>query len=123
MSAFFLYLLKCNSIRLELLPQLENMHHNVSCNRRSSSVRPFLENILELQIFRQFIEDRLQMLNDGKGSSDEFEKEIIYFAEKLSKSNSAKIKTQAVALGTSVKKEGGAIVKAVSIGVKTQGKI
>ena len=92
------------------------------CNRRSSSVRPFLENILELQIFRQFIEDRLQMLNDGKGSSDEFEKEIIYFAEKLSKSNSAKIKTQAVALGTSVKKEGGAIVKAVSIGVKTQGR-
>ena len=89
-------------------------------NTRSSTVRPFLETILQLQIFRQFIEDRLQMLNDGKVGSDEFEKEILIFAEKLSKSNSAKVK--AAALGSSVKRESGAIVKAVKENVKTQGR-
>ena len=88
-------------------------------NTRSSTVRPFLETILQLQIFRQFIEDRLQMLNDGKVGSDEFEKEILIFAEKLSKSNSARVK--AAALGSSVKRESGAIVKAVKENVKTQG--
>ena len=34
---------------------------------RSASLEPFLTSILELQIFRQFVEERLQMLNDGKG--------------------------------------------------------
>lgn len=52
---------------------------------RTASLRPFLTSILELQIFRQFVEERLQMLNDGKGFTDEFEREAAIFAEKKSK--------------------------------------
>ena len=52
---------------------------------RSTSLRPFLTSILELQIFRQFVEERLQMLNDGKGCTDEFEREIAIFAERKAK--------------------------------------
>lgn len=42
---------------------------------RPSHLRPFLRNVLELQIFQQFIEERLEMLNTGLGFSDEFELE------------------------------------------------
>ena len=57
--------------------------------------------------------------------SDEFEKEIIYFSEERSSknNNTAKIKTQAAAIGTSVKKEGAKAVRAVrdqADSVKTQ---
>ena len=67
--------------------------------------------MLGLQIFRQFVEERLQMLNDGKGFTDEFENEAVRFQEKVS--HNSKLRTQVNNLGTSVKKEGGAIVKAV----------
>jgi len=36
-------------------------------------MQPFLCKVLQLQTFQQFIADRLQMLNDGVGFSDEFE--------------------------------------------------
>lgn len=48
---------------------------------RSQSMQPFLEAILQLQIFEQFINDRLEMLNAGKGFSDEFEMEANLFAD------------------------------------------
>ncbi|GFU65562.1 DENN domain-containing protein 1A [Trichonephila clavipes] len=43
---------------------------------RPPSVQPFLETMLHLQIFQQFIENRLDMLNSGVGFSDEFEYEV-----------------------------------------------
>lgn len=49
---------------------------------RPSHLRPFLRNVLELQIFQQFIEERLQMLNTGLGFSDEFELETLRHLEK-----------------------------------------
>ncbi|XP_058126407.1 DENN domain-containing protein 1A isoform X3 [Anopheles coustani] len=49
---------------------------------RPSHLRPFLEKILDLQIFQQFIEERLDMLNTGQGFSDEFEVEYFRYAEK-----------------------------------------
>ena len=66
---------------------------------RSAGVKPFLNNILELQIFRQFIEERLQMLNDGKGCTDEFERESAIFAEKKAKGTLGGTRTSA---GTAV---------------------
>ena len=42
-------------------------------------MQPFLEKMLELQIFRQFCEERLAMLNDRRGISDEFEMEVVRF--------------------------------------------
>jgi len=81
---------------------------------RSPALRPFLEQMLHLQIFRQFVEERLQMLNTGVGFSDEFEMEAVRFQEKWNNNNGKmKMKIQAAQIGSSVKKEGGAIVKAV----------
>ena len=40
---------------------------------RSASLQPFLEQMLQLQLFRQFIEERLDLLNTGKGFSDDFD--------------------------------------------------
>ncbi|XP_037046697.1 DENN domain-containing protein 1A isoform X6 [Bradysia coprophila] len=49
---------------------------------RAPSLRPFLRNMMELQIFQQFIEERLDMLNTGLGFSDEFELETLRHSEK-----------------------------------------
>ena len=65
--------------------------------------------MLQLQIFRQFIEERLELLNSGKGFSDEFEMECVIFTEKSNK----KFKNQYTAITQNVKKEGGAFVKKV----------
>jgi len=76
---------------------------------RTTSLQPFLEQMLQLQLFRQFIEERLDLLNTGKGFSDEFELECVVFTEKSNK----KFKNQYSALTHNVKKEGAAIAKAV----------
>lgn len=49
---------------------------------RPSHLRPFLRHMMELQIFQQFIEERLEMLNTGLGFSDEFELETLRHHEK-----------------------------------------
>ncbi|XP_031138233.1 DENN domain-containing protein 1A isoform X2 [Sander lucioperca] len=45
-------------------------------NHRSSAMRPFLQNAIQLQLFKQFIDGRLDLLNSGEGFSDIFEEEI-----------------------------------------------
>ena len=64
-----------------------SFEESVFITSRSSGLKPFLTSMLELQIFRQFVEERLQMLNEGKGFTDEFEREAAIFAEKKSKGN------------------------------------
>ncbi|XP_032570372.1 DENN domain-containing protein 1A isoform X11 [Drosophila sechellia] len=49
---------------------------------RPAHLRPFLAKMMDLQIFSQFIDDRLTMLNSGLGFSDEFELETVRYAEK-----------------------------------------
>ncbi|KAG8556050.1 hypothetical protein GDO81_017909, partial [Engystomops pustulosus] len=43
---------------------------------RSSTMKQFLENAVNLQLFKQFIDGRLEKLNSGRGFSDMFEEEI-----------------------------------------------
>ncbi|XP_052219677.1 DENN domain-containing protein 1A-like isoform X3 [Dreissena polymorpha] len=50
---------------------------------RPLSMQPFLQNMLHLQIFQQFIVDRLDMLNCGAGFADLFEQECLVHADKL----------------------------------------
>ncbi|XP_030598170.1 DENN domain-containing protein 1A isoform X2 [Archocentrus centrarchus] len=45
-------------------------------NHRSSAMRQFLQNAIQLQLFKQFIDGRLDLLNSGEGFSDLFEEEI-----------------------------------------------
>ncbi|KAJ9587700.1 hypothetical protein L9F63_018880, partial [Diploptera punctata] len=76
---------------------------------RSSSMQPFLRKMLELQIFQQFIEERLEMLNSGLGFSDEFEMEACNYSEK----SSSKLKQQYKEWTNTMKKEGSAFFKTV----------
>lgn len=50
---------------------------------RPESMQPFLEKILHLQIFQEFINERLDMLNCGEGFTDIFEREAMTRADKL----------------------------------------
>lgn len=76
---------------------------------RSHSLRPFLESMLELQIFQQFIEERLEMLNCGQGFSDEFELEACLYSD----NSSSRLKKQYKEWLSTMKKESGAIFKTV----------
>ncbi|ELU17071.1 hypothetical protein CAPTEDRAFT_102631, partial [Capitella teleta] len=49
---------------------------------RPSSMQPFLQKMLDLQIFEQFINDRLDILNAGDGFTDLFEQEANLWADK-----------------------------------------
>ena len=84
---------------------------------RPPSMQPFLHEMLQLQIFQQFLEERLQMLNTGTGYSDEFELEAIRYQEKYgssaSSSSNNKLRAHAANVGSAVKREGGAMIKAV----------
>lgn len=57
---------------------------------RPPTMQPFLEQMLQLQIFRQFCEERLAMLNDRRGISDEFEMEVVRFQVSIHKNNTRK---------------------------------
>ncbi|CAG9864679.1 unnamed protein product [Phyllotreta striolata] len=76
---------------------------------RPLSLQPFLREMLHLQIFQQFIEERLMMLNTGQGFSDEFEFEI----EGYSAKSGSKLKQQYKEWTTTMKKEGTAFFKSV----------
>jgi hypothetical protein len=74
--------------------------------------------MLELQIFRQFIEERLHMLNTGKGFSDEFEMEAVRFQERAHNAGgveaaATRIKMQYSQFSHAAKRGGGALVKTV----------
>ncbi|KFZ66588.1 DENN domain-containing protein 1A, partial [Podiceps cristatus] len=45
-------------------------------SHRSAVMRQFLQNAIQLQLFKQFIDGRLDLLNCGEGFSDVFEEEI-----------------------------------------------
>lgn len=45
-------------------------------SHRSAVMRQFLQNAIQLQLFKQFIDGRLDLLNSGEGFSDAFEEEI-----------------------------------------------
>ena len=77
---------------------------------RPTNMQPFLSKMLHLQIFHQFIEDRLQMLNQGEGFCDEFEFELNMYEDK----GANKLKSQYDKWSSAMKKEGGAILKSVN---------
>ncbi|XP_067829033.1 DENN domain-containing protein 1B-like isoform X2 [Heptranchias perlo] len=45
-------------------------------NHRSSTMKNFLQHAVHLQLFKQFIDNRLEKLNEGKGLTDLFEEEV-----------------------------------------------
>ncbi|XP_054720550.1 DENN domain-containing protein 1A-like [Uloborus diversus] len=85
---------------------------------RPSAMQPFLQKMLELQIFQQFIESRLKNLNSGRGVNDEFEFELAAHEDKAS----FRLRNQYREWVSNMKKEGGAFLKNVRTKVKDTGK-
>ncbi|XP_063910871.1 DENN domain-containing protein 1B isoform X2 [Zophobas morio] len=85
---------------------------------RPVSFQPFLREMLHLQIFQQFIEERLAMLNNGLGFSDEFEMETFRYSVQ----SGSKLKQQYKDWTSTMKKEGSAFFKSVKEKVKDGGK-
>ncbi|XP_069039642.1 DENN domain-containing protein 1A isoform X3 [Lepisosteus oculatus] len=76
-----------NALKIELLKKdlIDNQRmmeepitfdEDAFVSHRSSAMRQFLQNAIQLQLFKQFIDGRLELLNSGKGFSDIFEEEI-----------------------------------------------
>ncbi|XP_076316421.1 DENN domain-containing protein 1A-like [Tachypleus tridentatus] len=82
------------------------------------SMQTFLEKILNLQLFQQFIEERLELLNSGKGFQDEFEFEVNSYEDK----NTSGLTTQYKEWLFTMKKGGGAFFKSVKSKFKDRSK-
>lgn len=82
---------------------------------RAPPIQPFLEKMLQLQIFQQFIEGRLLKLHEGEGFNDEFELELNLYETKSANS----LKLQYKEWYSGIKKEGSAMLKSVNPAVKS----
>ncbi|XP_053624168.1 DENN domain-containing protein 1A isoform X8 [Plodia interpunctella] len=90
--------------------------------RTRKNMQEFLKKIQESQIFQQFIEERLALLNSGRGFNDEFEIECNFYADKLNTGSGQRLKQQYKDWAKNVKKEGGAFFKNVKDKVRQGGK-
>lgn len=52
---------------------------------QSSQYRPFVQKIVELQIFQQFIEERIRLIQSNSEVTDEFEIEVELYAARMGK--------------------------------------
>lgn len=59
--------------------------NDVFIESQSPSNRAFVQKIVQLQIFQQFIEERLKLIQNGSEMSDEFEMEVELHAERMGK--------------------------------------
>lgn len=76
----------------------------VFLDHKSTSMKQFLQSAIHLQFFKQFIDDRLDMFNKGKGPDDLFEDEITKCEATAGKGKSYQ------QLVGSIKKGGGALI-------------
>ncbi|KAL1456592.1 hypothetical protein WDU94_001311 [Cyamophila willieti] len=83
---------------------------------RPTAMQPFLREMLKLQIFQQFIEERLELLNSGMGFTDEFEREACNYTA------STTIKDKYKEWMHTVSKDGKAFFKNVRSRVRERGK-
>ncbi|XP_057675461.1 DENN domain-containing protein 1A-like [Corythoichthys intestinalis] len=64
-----------NALQIELGEPI-TFNEDTFVNHRLSAMREFLQSAIHLQLFKQFIDGRLELLNSGEGFSDIFEEEI-----------------------------------------------
>ncbi|XP_051906037.1 DENN domain-containing protein 1A-like isoform X2 [Hippocampus zosterae] len=64
-----------NALQIELGEPI-TFNEETFVNHRLSAMRVFLQNAIQLQLFKQFIDGRLVLLNSGEGFNDIFEEEI-----------------------------------------------
>nr|XP_027197410.1 DENN domain-containing protein 1B-like [Dermatophagoides pteronyssinus] len=88
---------------------------------RGTSRQLFLENMLQLQIFQQFIESRLDMLNRGERHIDQFEIELNYAEHNggAAAAANSRFRNQYREWTATMRKEGGAFLRSVNPRVKS----
>lgn len=59
--------------------------NDVFIESQTPANRPFVQKIVQLQIFQQFVEERLKLVQNGSEMSDEFEMEVELHAERMGK--------------------------------------
>ncbi|CRL06710.1 CLUMA_CG019544, isoform A [Clunio marinus] len=59
--------------------------NDVFIDSQSPSNKSFVQKIVQLQIFQQFVEERLKLIQNGSEMSDEFEMEVELHAERMGK--------------------------------------
>ncbi|XP_077354664.1 DENN domain-containing protein 1A isoform X3 [Festucalex cinctus] len=64
-----------NALQIELGEPI-TFNEETFVNHRLGAMRDFLQNAIQLQLFKQFIDGRLELLNSGEGFTDMFEEEI-----------------------------------------------
>ncbi|XP_076352161.1 uncharacterized protein LOC143247663 [Tachypleus tridentatus] len=85
---------------------------------RTSSMQTLLKKILNRQLFQQFIEGRLELLNSGKGFRDEFEFEVNSYEDR----SSSCLATQYKEWLHAMKKGGGTFLKNIKSKFKDRSK-
>lgn len=65
-----------NALKIEAEEPITFSEEAFVSHYRSGAMRQFLQNATQLQLFKQFIDGRLDLLNSGEGFSDVFEEEI-----------------------------------------------
>ena len=83
---------------------------------RTGSVQPFLERMLQVQHVRQFLQDRLDLINNGMDIDDEFEQEC----ERFTKKEKKKLKNKYSTLSKKAKKQGSKIALSIYTDVRTK---
>lgn len=85
-------------------------NHDRFISTRPASFEPFLRKMLELQMFRQFIDGRLEMLNSGRGFNDDFEFEVNLYEERTAN----KVNLQYQDWLNAMKKKSGVLLKSIN---------
>ncbi|KAI3352915.1 hypothetical protein L3Q82_019489, partial [Scortum barcoo] len=85
-------------------------------DHKSSSMRQFLQSAIHLQFFKQFIDDRLDILNTGREPDDLFEEEIVKCETTAGRSKSYQ------QLVGNLKKGGGALILNMKTKANTRAK-
>lgn len=81
---------------------------------RPSSFQPFLKKMLELQMFRQFIDGRLELLNSGQGFNDDFEFEVNLYEERTART----VNIQYQDWLNAMKSKSGTLIKSINPSLK-----
>lgn len=89
-------------------------NHDRFTATRPTSFQPFLRKMLELQMFRQFIDGRLDILNAGKGFNDDFEFEVNLYEERTAR----KVNIQYQDWLNAMKLKSGTLIKSINPSLK-----
>lgn len=85
-------------------------NHGKFVATRPTTFQAYLKKMLELQMFRQFIEGRLEMLNAGQGFNDDFEFEVNLYEER----SANRVNIQYQDWLNAMKTKGGFILKSIN---------